>query len=226
MLFILTCLTFASANYAGQGTAPSIAFEGSAKEFGKVAEGEVLTHVFNFTNEGKGPLHILKLEPSCGCTSVLLSEKTVAPGQIGRIEVTLHTRGLYGRLIKEIGVVSNDPESPRVRLRLQALIVPELAISERSVFFGSIPAGQGATKEIFIEIPPEKDIEILSVKSTNQSVTVKLVPIPNTDNKRLRLVLTQVPEAKVGYHFGSIVLRTTSTINPQLMIPVRGFVKS
>jgi len=44
--------------------APVIAFDGIAKDFGTVTEGETLKHVFTFRNKGDTTLEILKVEPS------------------------------------------------------------------------------------------------------------------------------------------------------------------
>ncbi len=43
---------------------PAIVFDSPAKDFGKVTEGEVLKHVFTFSNQGGSMLEILKVEPS------------------------------------------------------------------------------------------------------------------------------------------------------------------
>ncbi|PYU96230.1 MAG: hypothetical protein DMG08_02770 [Acidobacteria bacterium] len=44
--------------------APSIAFESSTKDFGKITQGQVLKHVFKFTNKGTGTLEIHSAEGS------------------------------------------------------------------------------------------------------------------------------------------------------------------
>jgi hypothetical protein len=225
-LLFLGIMLLAAGPLMGQGQTSKVLFDDLVKDFGKSTEGEILTHVFRFTNQGQAVLEIIGLQPSCGCTSALLSDKRIQPGQSGQIKVNLNTRGLVGRLIKEVGVVTNDPERPRVRLRVQTVIQPEIAISERSVYFGVVPKGEEVRKEITLTIPPDKAIRILSAVSTNRNVTVELETVPDTDGKKLRLILTQVPIAKEGYHFGSIVIKTTSSLNPQLMIPVRGFIKA
>lgn len=47
-----------------QDKAPVIAFDHLSKDFGKVTEGQVLKHVFRFTNKGPVPLEIFKVESS------------------------------------------------------------------------------------------------------------------------------------------------------------------
>ncbi len=47
-----------------QSRAPSIHFESETREFGRVTEGELLKHVFRFTNKGTAALEIFSVEPS------------------------------------------------------------------------------------------------------------------------------------------------------------------
>ncbi len=43
---------------------PAITFDSTVKDFGNVTEGEVLKHVFTFSNTGGAELEIFKVEPS------------------------------------------------------------------------------------------------------------------------------------------------------------------
>ena len=60
-LFLMTVVAILP--LPGQDKTPTIAFDSQAKDFGKVMEGEVLKHVFKFTNKGQATLEILKVEP-------------------------------------------------------------------------------------------------------------------------------------------------------------------
>jgi len=225
-LLFLGAMLMTAGPLVGQEQTPAVVFDEPVKDFGRSTEGEILTHVFRFTNQGEAVLEIIGLQPSCGCTSALLSEKRIPPGQSGQIKVNFNTRGLVGRMIKEIGVVSNDPKQPRVRLQLRTFIQPEIDISERSVYFGVVPKGKQVRKEITLSVPPDKAIRILSAFSTNENVKVELETIPDTGGNEMRLILTVVATAKEGYYFGNVVIKTTSALNPQVMIPVRGFIKA
>jgi hypothetical protein len=49
---------------AGQIRTPSIAFDDTTKDLGKVTQGEVAKHVFSFRNQGTGTLKISSVETS------------------------------------------------------------------------------------------------------------------------------------------------------------------
>ena len=63
---ILACFLLIAAVLviSAQDKPPVIEFDSLSKDFGKVTEGQVLRHVFRFTNKGAATLEILKVEPS------------------------------------------------------------------------------------------------------------------------------------------------------------------
>jgi len=76
-------------------------------DFGKVVEGEVVTYVFHFTNEGKMPLVITSARSTCGCTVPQWPDRPVAPGESGEINVRFNTAGKKGWQKKPINVTAN-----------------------------------------------------------------------------------------------------------------------
>jgi len=162
---------------------------------------------------------------SCGCTSTLLSSQKIAPGQSGQLEVTIATEGLNTPEInKTVSITSNDPRQPQVILSLTAELVPEFVISEPSVYFGTNPRGKEVSKEILVTIPPDKAIELVSAISTDENVTVRLEPVAGSSGKKVKVIAVQKPTAPEGYHFGNLVIKTTSKLRPELKISVRGIV--
>jgi hypothetical protein len=124
--------------YAGKG--PSIKFENEKKDFGKVKQGKVMTHVFKFVNEGDSTLSIKRVRTSCGCTAVLISKKEVPPGKEGEVKVTFNTRGYANKVSKYIYVDSNDPGQPSKRLTVSADIEvppqPRISLDKYSMDLG------------------------------------------------------------------------------------------
>lgn len=153
----------------------------------------------------------------------MLSAKQVAPGKSGKIEVNVKTQGQTA-LHKSVVVLTNDPKQPQVTLSLTGTVVPEFGLSERTIYFGSVPPGKEVVKNLFITIPPDKSVKVLSAESTDQYVTVQLEPAAGSNGKKVKLVATQKPDTKPGYHFGMVVVKTSSTLTPELRIPVRGIV--
>lgn len=102
--------------------APKIEFSEITKDFGNVDEGDVIEHEFVFTNAGKSDLVIRKIQASCGCTTVAPKVTVIKPGEQSSLSASFRTRGFTGRQSKTITVITNDPKSSNVVLRLTGTV--------------------------------------------------------------------------------------------------------
>jgi hypothetical protein len=153
----------------------------------------------------------------------LLSAKQVAPGQSGEIEVSIKTEGVTA-INKTVTVTTNDPRNQQIVLGITAIVEPEFALSERTIFFGNVPKGKEATKELVITVTSDKPLKLLGAESTEASFAVRLEPVAGTNGKKTKLYAALKPDTKEGYHFGMLVIKTGSPLTPELKIPVRGMV--
>jgi hypothetical protein len=96
-------------NATPQPTGPTttIKYDNDKFEFGVVDEGEVVKHVFKFTNTGSEPLLITNARGSCGCTVPTWPHEPVAPGATGEIKVEFNTKGKPGNQSKRVTVTAN-----------------------------------------------------------------------------------------------------------------------
>jgi uncharacterized cupredoxin-like copper-binding protein len=100
--------------------APKIDFPKTQHNFGKVNEGKVYQHTFNFTNSGKSTLKIKDVKTSCGCAVAEISAKEIKPGESASLKVELDTAKRKGRMSRSITIMSNDPDTPNKVLTLYA----------------------------------------------------------------------------------------------------------
>ena len=82
--------------------------------FGKVEQGQMIKHTFQFVNEGGKDLMITQVTPSCGCTATSWSREAIRPGTKGEITIAFNTAGKMGPQNKTITIVSNT--EPAIRL--------------------------------------------------------------------------------------------------------------
>lgn len=75
--------------------------------FGKIKEGDVVTHAFHFKNIGANPLFIIKAEASCGCTIPSVPKEPIPPGGEGDITVKFDSHNRKGHQQKNVMVFSN-----------------------------------------------------------------------------------------------------------------------
>lgn len=85
----------------------NMAFKGDNHDFGTVSEGPAADYEFTFTNTGKEPIILQRVQASCGCTTPSYSKDPVLPGKEGSIKASYNTNGRPGAFVKSITVVSN-----------------------------------------------------------------------------------------------------------------------
>jgi hypothetical protein len=153
----------------------------------------------------------------------LLSAKQIAPGQGGQIEVSVKTEA-SGPITKTVTVTTNDPRQPQIILGVSALVQPEVDLSDRLIFFGSVPRGKEAVKELLITIPQDKNIKILSVETTDDNFVVRLELVPESNGKKYKLIVKLKATTADGYHPATVVLKTSSSRSPEIKITVRAIV--
>jgi hypothetical protein len=83
----------------------------SAKNLGKVSEGEKIEISYRFKNTGSELLIINNVVVSCGCTVAEKPQEPIAPGAEGSIKATFDTKGRLGTNHKTMAVYTNTKEA-------------------------------------------------------------------------------------------------------------------
>lgn len=129
-LIAIFAIMFSVANnskLAASINGPSIVFEDTKHDFGKVPSGPQVEYIFKFTNKGNQTLHIEKVQASCGCTGTAIGEKMdYLKGESGEIKITFNTQGREGKQEKTVMVYSNDSKEPQKVLSFTAEIDPQM----------------------------------------------------------------------------------------------------
>jgi hypothetical protein len=161
---VIAAVVLLAAAGPAQSGKPRAAFKTTAHDFGQVKQGDVVSCEFVFKNEGGAPLVVEKVETTCGCTAVVVSERTIPPGQTGRIKTTFDTRGYSGRLSRYLYVVSNDGENRRRELSVSADIqVPPSAridIDRYNVDMGLVLEGEAPAAKIAIRSAGQRELKV------------------------------------------------------------------
>jgi hypothetical protein len=117
----------ASADGDRKSALPEIRFDQEIHDFGKITQGERVTHSFTFVNAGKSMLIVSGASASCGCTVPGWPREPIAPGEKGKIDVVFSSEGKSGYQEKTITVITNCEPATRI-LRIKAeVVVPQTA---------------------------------------------------------------------------------------------------
>jgi hypothetical protein len=142
VLALILCL----GSFASGETGPKIKFREDSIDFGKIKQGEALTHIFVFHNVGEDTLKIKRVQSSCGCTAALVSKREIAPGEKGEVRVTFNSRGFRGKVNKYIYVDTNEPTQSTKKLSVSANIEvppqPSISLDRYSADVGLFLEGE------------------------------------------------------------------------------------
>jgi thiol-disulfide isomerase/thioredoxin len=134
-------------------------------DFGETWGGDKIEHTFSICNDGKLPLGITNVRPSCGCTVAGEFDKVIEPGKCGKIPLVLTLAKMTGPVTKLITVESTDTTKPNYSLTLKGSVKQRLAMEPVT----------GANWGRFGQQSPES----MKVKITNNTgKPMKLEPIP------------------------------------------------
>ena len=102
---------------------PTIAFEETHFDMGRMVQGNKVEHRFIFTNKGGSALVITDVRGSCGCTvGKDWPKEPIQPGGKGGITVTFDSEGRTGRQDRTVTVVANT-SPPSTVLTLSGEVV-------------------------------------------------------------------------------------------------------
>ncbi|NQZ75028.1 MAG: DUF1573 domain-containing protein [Ekhidna sp.] len=100
------------------GPLPTINFSEELHDFGTIKDGDVVEHVFSFTNDGEAPLVITDAKATCGCTVPEWPREPIPVGGSGEIKVRFNSKGKPGVQNKTVTLTSNTwPTTQRVRIK-------------------------------------------------------------------------------------------------------------
>ncbi|MDR0510481.1 MAG: DUF1573 domain-containing protein [Rikenellaceae bacterium] len=124
----LCCAAFATGvatDIAAQGNPSStLVFDEQQWDFGTVREQDgTVTHRFGFTNKGRNPVVIERVEVECGCTKPEYSTAPVKPGERGTIAITYDPTNRPGAFLRAIEVWSGNGTNYN-RLTLKGAVIP------------------------------------------------------------------------------------------------------
>ena len=192
-------------------------------DFGTVESGPSVSHTFRLKNLGPETIRITSVTAACGCTAVLASTPTLAPGEEGGVEVALDTYKLSGPQAKTVTVHSSDVVRPELVLTVHGDVVTDLRTAPSRLYLGRLPAGAVVSQHIDVVTKP--DVQITGVTTESSRLQVQTAPL-DPPQQGVRVRVTLLPTASTGTFDDRIVVSSTSPRQPTLTIPVLGTIES
>ena len=155
-----------------------IKFDEEVYDFGSVLEGEKVNYTFVFTNKGTETILIKNVRPTCGCTVTGKYDSEVKPGNKGKINVQLNTKGFDGKVNKVITISTNIPGKESIILTLKGNIFTPINVQPKSLWLGRIMKSETSlTGSFTIKNNSKKPLEILEIIPPHERTTVEMKTI-------------------------------------------------
>lgn len=199
---------------------------------GVVPTGQQIVHDFVIENQGEAALEITGVRPACGCT-VAQFDRSIAPGESGKVNAVLDTSTFGGAIAKGITVLTNDPARPRLELTVKAEVRPHLIADPGFARFLQPQHSDPGVIEQRVWTKSFDKLEIVGVTSPYPFLKVTHTPITDPADRhedgvgpqhQLTFVL-DYSQASVGALAEYVVVETNHPQQPQIKIPVSGFIR-
>jgi hypothetical protein len=120
---LITCLSIAaSAQELEKPLDAVINFSDRSFNFGFLPKGVHALHTYVIENKGTDTLRIIKVSPTCGCTSAPLGKSDIGPGDSTNLDVFFDSKKFSGKVTKKISILSNDPKDPYTDISFSAQV--------------------------------------------------------------------------------------------------------
>jgi Protein of unknown function (DUF1573) len=202
------------------------------KDVGVVPKGDKIATSFDIRNDGKAPLEITDVRPSCGCT-VAKFDRTIAPGQTGKVNVEIDTATFGGPVSKGVTVFTNDPATPQIELTVRADVEPFIQVKpgyaryitvqgekEKGHIVQTLWAPDGAALEV---VKVESPYPYLKVDFHEATAEERMTDAPG---RQWRIDMTLDHDAApVGALAGYLLVHVNHPKQKLVQIPISGFVR-
>lgn len=140
------------------------------------------------------------------------------------MRVQVNTRGYGGgKVHKQIVVITNDPNTPKLRLGISGMVEKFASVQPRYLrLFGTA----GETIKATVTVKPEKKypFKVVAARArTGKFIHVRLMDHPEADSP-YKIEVENV-RRDAGRYVDTVILKTDSTIRPELTINVFGMIR-
>jgi hypothetical protein len=208
------------------GEEPKVEFDTPIYDFGKMKTGKDIEHDFWFHNTGTGPLEIVQVKPSCGCTTTSQYDKVVQPGQSGKIPIKVSTGRATGPTNKSITVITNvSGAGSTVALQVRGELWESIQATPNSALFGNVPASQGKevplVRKLTVANNTETPVKLGDIRHSHPAFAGELKEI--VPGKQWELMVTLKMPQPTGVLSATLELDTGISDPPKLTIPCSAY---
>ncbi len=201
-------------------------FKKKLHDYGTVARASKQVAIFEFVNPTKQTMTLGGVRASCGCAEPKILNRTVKPGEKGKIQVNFNTIRFVGERKATITVSINQPSWTEVQLTIKGTIRQDIVVNPGKVDFMTINSGKEMSKEFDILYAGSELWKIKSFSSSNPNLKVELKETQRSNGRvNYRAKVTLADKQSAGYLTDQIVFETNDNRLQKFPVSVSGYVK-
>ncbi|HTP12540.1 MAG TPA: DUF1573 domain-containing protein [Bacteroidota bacterium] len=215
MKSVIFCFVLAVAASTPCWAQPKLSVDNMTVDLGTLYNGTTKTGTITLKNIGNQPLKILRVTPSCGCTTVRQPKSELPPNDSDAVEVSFNATLYHGPVEKYVNIETNDPLSQYVAIKLIADVKEELSPVSGSyaVWLGSTRVGAKSEQRLSFVNRTNQTIHVRSVTSSAPNVTATPETSKVAPADTLTVLLSAIPD-KTGYSTGQVTILTDGKHQP------------
>jgi hypothetical protein len=193
-------------------------------DFGEILSGVKVDKILTIKNIGTDTLIIGQVQPSCGCTAVLMSENKIAPNKTATLNVGFDSKGFSGKVHKSISITSNDSTNRSLNVTFTATIATVLTFDPLFIYFQNMKLDSIATKKIKVTNNTQEAVEITSFEHKIQGLKVEIMQRKLMPKETTELSVTYIATSE-GMTQAEVIVHTTNKKQPKAPLRFFAFVR-
>lgn len=199
----------------------------ASHDYGKLIEGSFSWHKFQFINNTKKDLKILKTRVPCGCAEIKYDNKVLKPGKIMFFNVAFDSRRYRGKVKKYFYVFTDSPTQPIIKYLMIAEVLPKPApiCFAPNVFKLLIKPGEIIKAKFPIKNEGNREL-VIDAKRIPKAVNIKTVlplKIPPGKYKNLHFTVNFPKESESLRKL--LMFKSNDPKRPTVRVVVQGEIK-
>ncbi|MGB8657635.1 MAG: DUF1573 domain-containing protein [Candidatus Zixiibacteriota bacterium] len=228
-LFIL----FAAMSAFGQKKEPSpakISFSETLWDFGHVPKTGIVSHTYWIKNIGQDSLTIVKVRPTCGCTTTPLSQKSLGANESADMKIFFDPRKMVtGEATKKLQIISNDPVNPIAEVEFVAKLDSAnslVKLSPTEINFDTVAAGKEDSRNVSIQNISGEKLSMKVIEGPGENLDLQANSRMLKPGESIQIALRLRKGAVPGNLQTSLTLDFEGTKVNRVTIPIFGVIVS
>jgi hypothetical protein len=197
-------------------------------DFGTVASAADAVYRFPIKNIYKHDIELLSVRSSCACTTTLLDDSLLQPGEVGYVVATFNTRMNAGPKSATLTLEAawTDNALRRIgeaKLQIRGIVKSSLTIDPEAISFGTVTQGMAHERKVTVSTEGRQHWRLDSVQRSSDSLEVEFCEACRTSERVAYDMLVRLNQwTPPGYVQEHLLLLTNDQIRPRIPLYVSG----